>query len=134
MDVERMLQAAIAHHEAGRLTEADAAYRDVIDADPRNVDALHFLGFLHYQRSEPREAIDFISRSLALNAANPRALYNLGMARLALGEREAAASAFREAIRLQPQLAEAHFYLGNLLCDDDRVDEGLACFRRALEH
>ena len=128
-----MLQVAIGHHEAGRLAEADAAYRDVIRADPHNADALHFLGYVHFQRGEYREAIDLIARSLAVYPANPRALYNLGIARLAVGEREQAAEAFRETVRLQPQLAEAHFYLGNMLCDDDRIEEGLACMRRALE-
>lgn len=132
-DIERMLQAAIGHHEAGRLADADAGYRRVIAADPRNVDALHFLGYLLFQRGEHRGAIDLMARSLAVNPANPRAQYNLAMARLAAGEREQAADAFREAIRLQPQLAEAHFYLGNMLCDDDRIEEGLACMRRALE-
>ena len=116
-----MLQAAIGYHEAGRLADADAGYRRVIAADPRNVDALHFLGYLLFQRGEHRGAIDLMARSLAVNPANPRAHYNLGMARLAAGEREQAADAFREAIRLQPQFAEALFYLGNMLCDDDRI-------------
>ena len=132
-NVERMLQAAIAHHEGGRLADAETGYRTVIGADPRNVDALHFLGFLLLQRGEHRGAIDLIARSLALNPSNPRAHYNLGLARVALGERAQAADSFRDAIRLQPQLAEAHFYLGNLLCDDDLIEEGLACFRRALD-
>jgi predicted O-linked N-acetylglucosamine transferase (SPINDLY family) len=132
-DIERMLQAAIAHHEAGRPAEAETGYRRVIGGDARNVDALHFLGFLLLQRGEYRDAVELLKRSLAVNAANPRAQHNLGLTHVALGEREPAASAFREAIRLQPQLAEAHFYLGNLLCDEDRIEEGLACFRRALE-
>src|SRR5262245_52347082 len=133
MDVERTLQAAIGHHEAGRLAEAAAAYREVIRADPRNVDALHFLGYVHFQRGEYRDAIDLMARSLAVQPANPRAQYNLGIACLAAGERERAAAAFRDAASLQPDFAEAHFYLGNMLCDDDRIEEGLACMRRALE-
>jgi len=59
--------------------------------------------------------------------------YNLGVTRLALGERAAAAASLQEAVRLQPQLAEAHYLLGHLFCDDDRPGEGLAHFRRALE-
>lgn len=132
-NVERLLQAAIAHHEAGRAAQAEAAYRKAIDADPRQVDALHFLGLLLYQRGEQRGAVELIARSLALNPSNPRAHYTLGIARLALGERETAAASFQECIRLQPQLVEAHYLLGHLFCDDDRPEEGLACFRRALE-
>src|SRR5262245_19955066 len=102
MDAERSLQEAMAHHEAGRLVEAEAGYRELIRVDPRNVDALHFLGYLLFQRGEPRGAADLSERSLAVNAANPRALLNLALVRLALGEREAAAAALRDAVRLQP--------------------------------
>lgn len=99
VDFERLLQTAAEHHNAGRVAQAEAAYRMVIEADPSSF----------------------------------RAHYNLGLARLALGERAAAAGSLLEAVRLQPQLAEAHYLLGHLFCDDDRPDEGLAHFRRALE-
>jgi predicted O-linked N-acetylglucosamine transferase (SPINDLY family) len=98
-EVERLLQVATEHYTAGRVAQAEAAYRMVIEADPSSF----------------------------------RAHYNLGLARLALGERAAAAASLQEAVRLQPQLAEAHYLLGHLFCDDDRAEEGLACFRRALE-
>src|SRR5512146_3071008 len=40
---------ALKHHQAGRLTEADAAYREVLAADPDHVDALHLSGLIAYQ-------------------------------------------------------------------------------------
>lgn len=85
------------------------------------------------QRGEHRPAANLVARSLALNPSNASGHYYLGVARLALGEREAAEFSLQECIRLQPQLVEAHYLLGHLFCDDDRPDEGLACFRRALE-
>ena len=84
-DLERMIGAAIEHHEAGRLDAAQAAYREVLGHDPGNADCLHFLGYLAFQRRRHDEAIELISRSLALNPANARAQQNLGNAHQAPG-------------------------------------------------
>ena len=45
-----MLVEAATHHQAGRLAQADAAYRAVLRADPANRDAHHNLGVLAMQR------------------------------------------------------------------------------------
>ncbi len=41
--VSESIQTAIAHHQAGRLAEAEAIYRQVLIAAPVNFDALHLL-------------------------------------------------------------------------------------------
>jgi len=46
---ERVL-AAIAAQRAGRLDEAEKAYLAVLEAEPVNVDALHYLGVLRHQQ------------------------------------------------------------------------------------
>ena len=43
---------ALAHHQAGRLDGAEAAYRAILANDPDNIDAVHFLGVLAYQRGK----------------------------------------------------------------------------------
>ncbi len=40
------LRAAIQHHQAGRLGQAEALYRQVLQAQPQNPDALHLLGVI----------------------------------------------------------------------------------------
>lgn len=86
-----------------------------------------------FQRGDHRGAADLIVRALTLDPANADAHYQLGVVRLALGERAAAAASLQESVRLRPQLFEAHYLLGHVLCDDDRIDEGVAHFRRAVE-
>jgi Flp pilus assembly protein TadD len=41
---------ALALHHAGRLAEAEAAYRQVLSAQPNQYHALHFLGVLKAQQ------------------------------------------------------------------------------------
>jgi lipopolysaccharide biosynthesis regulator YciM len=127
-----MLQAAIQHHEAGRLAEADAAYRRVIAADPRNGDALHLLGFACFQRAEYRPAVDLIARSLTENPSNPPALVNLGNAYQALGEATQASGCFQKAIALRPEFFEAHYNLGIASLALEKRDDAAASFREAI--
>jgi hypothetical protein len=46
------LEAALQHHQAGRLSEAEAVYRQVRTEDPRSFPALHLLGVIAHQRGQ----------------------------------------------------------------------------------
>ena len=131
-DLERMIGAAIEHHEAGRLDAAQAGYREVLDHDPGNPDCLHFLGFIAFQRRRHDEAIKLISHSLALNPANARAHQNLGNAYQALGRHGEAAACFERAITLAPDLVEAHYNLGIARRDLGQRVAAADCFREVL--
>ena len=63
-------------HQAGRLAEAEALYREALAKDPDNVDAWHFLGVLALQRGDPAQAADLISNALSRNASNAAAYNN----------------------------------------------------------
>ena len=47
---------ALAHHQAGRLLQAEAIYRRILKAQPDDADALHLLGVVAHQRGEHEEA------------------------------------------------------------------------------
>jgi SAM-dependent methyltransferase len=58
LSVAKAIRAAVAHHQAGRLPEAEALYRQILQAEPNYPDALHFLGILTsicYAMSKTRE-------------------------------------------------------------------------------
>jgi Flp pilus assembly protein TadD len=60
-------------------------------------------------------------------------LVNLSMAEARLGRLDQAEAALREALRVQPLEASAHFNLGLLLAERQRPAEAQASLRRALE-
>src|SRR4051812_10900070 len=102
-----LLHEGVAHHQAGRLAEAERCYRAVLAADPRQPDALHLLGVVAYQVNQWQPAVELISRAIAIRSDVAMYYNNLGNALRGAGEREAASAAYERAVDLQPGYAEA---------------------------
>jgi tetratricopeptide (TPR) repeat protein len=122
----------IAHHRAGRLERAEAAYRQALAAAPADPEALQLLGALRRQQGRPQEAIELIGRSLALAPRQPDVLCNLGGALRDVGRRHEALAAYRQAILLAPLHPEAHRLSARLLADLGRHEAAAAAYRQAL--
>ena len=60
MTIEQAIEIAIGHHQAGRLAEAEAIYRQVLAQLPDHADALHLLGALACHTGHHAAAIELI--------------------------------------------------------------------------
>ena len=67
----KALTAALEHHRAGRLKEAEAIYRRVLEVQPRHADALHLLSVAAHHAGRPAEAIDLIGKAIAASGRGP---------------------------------------------------------------
>ncbi len=132
-DVEDALTAALAHHRAGRLDEAEAVYREILLIEPNQADALNLLGVAVQQKGDAEQAVGLIRRAIAADATEATYYTNLGSALQAAGRLDEAATVYRQALGLDPRSATAHNNLGNVLQALGRVEEAVACYRRALE-
>ncbi|HVN34483.1 MAG TPA: tetratricopeptide repeat protein, partial [Casimicrobiaceae bacterium] len=83
----RQLDAALAAQQAGRYAEAIALYEAVIAAQPRNFDALHMLGVVHYQRGDFDRAHALVGDALATRPADAGARHNMDLIEAALERR-----------------------------------------------
>jgi tetratricopeptide (TPR) repeat protein len=124
---------AVALHRSGRLDEATAIYRSILEANPRNFDALHLLGVVMGQRGDKEEAARLIGEALAINPQSPAALSNRGNVLKDLRRFDDALASYDAAIALQPEFADAHNNLGNALRGLKRFDEALTSYDRAIE-
>ncbi|HEY1921803.1 MAG TPA: tetratricopeptide repeat protein [Tepidisphaeraceae bacterium] len=133
MPTERILQQATAHHQAGRLAEAEGMYRQILQGDPENADALHRLGIVAIQTQNFAVAIELISRAAELRPDNPLIYGSLGQALAGANRPAEAITAFRKALEFRPDLLDAHFGLSLALQSTGRRDESLIAYHRLLE-
>lgn len=115
-DVESWMRLAQVTTRAARFdpsysAEALAAFRHVLDRDPKNPEALHGAASIHYDRDEHREAVPFYERYLAQKPDDASARTDLGTMYLSLGDAALAMATYREVIRRSPSFLQAHYNL-----------------------
>jgi tetratricopeptide (TPR) repeat protein len=123
---------ALQHFQCGRLPEAEAACRAIVDHSPANVQALHLLGVLAHQTGRNDEAALRLGEAVRLDSSNAEYHYNLGVALQVLGRLDEAITSYGQVLRLQPERAEAHNNLGHALLSLNRFDDAQVCFAEAL--
>jgi predicted O-linked N-acetylglucosamine transferase (SPINDLY family) len=130
-ELAQCLRDAVRHHEAGRLDRARPLYERALRADPKCARALNGLGLIEQSRGHAARAVELLRAAIA---AKPSAIYhnNLANSLRALGVAAPAEDAYREALRLDPSYAKAHYNLGAFLAERGRAVEAAACFERAL--
>ena len=126
------LQLALDFHRSGSLSEAESAYRRILEAAPSHPLALNNLGLLRYQRGDTVEARSLLRRAIAANPRSASCHLHLGLVLEQSSEFESALAAYRESSRLEPRAADAPFNEGLLLLRLHRPDEAEECFRRVL--
>ena len=133
-DVDTQLDSAIACHEARDLDRAERLYRDVLQVEPDNVEALNLLGVILQDRGKIDESIVLISRALELDPDFPDALANLARGYSFRGEPEKAADVAEKATELDPTLGEGWLQLGRASLDLLRDQQALDALREASSH
>jgi predicted TPR repeat methyltransferase len=131
-DVGALLRHAVSLHQQGRLEQAQDLYRQVLEREPRQFDALHLSGVIERQRGDPARAAGLIREALRVDASQARAHCNLGAALQDLGQVEAALDSYETALRLDPRYALAWNNRGNSLRRLGRLAEALDSYERAL--
>ncbi|OSM03996.1 tetratricopeptide repeat protein [Magnetofaba australis] len=126
------LQEAVTAHQNGRTADAERLYLEIIDRDPRQEDALHLLACVHDERGDQNSALILVERAIAVNGDNPHYHSTLGALRKETGDLSGAETACREALRLDPNLAEAQANLGIVLMATERETEALEPLNRAV--
>jgi len=131
-NLQALFQEGLEAHQSGRLTEAEAAYRKILDAAPGHADANHLLGVIALQVDDFEAAVDLIGKAIEITPTASAYHCNLGNALYELGRLEDAAASQSHAIELDPDYAKAHNNLGNVRLAQDRFDDAVDCYRKAL--
>jgi len=117
---------ALNSFNAGRFDQATAQCKEVIEAEPSNGRALHLVGFLLLNGGNLNDGLNYLEKAAKQPSENPLLFMQLGIARAMSGYRELALPAFEQAIKLEPNLPDAHYNLALTLeglgNDSDAID------------
>src|SRR5262249_35067866 len=131
-EVRPLLEAALAHHRAGRLDEAASGYASVLARAPDDLNAIYLSGVLAAQRGDPQTAVERIGRAIAAKPEIPDFHNNLGEALRALDRLQEAEAAYRRALALDAEHPGALANLGTLSRTRRDLPQAIALYRRAL--
>lgn len=124
---EQLVAGAVAHHEAGRLDQAEAAYREALSLSPNHAAVTHNLGVIAAAKGRTSEAVAYFDAAIAAEPQYATAHYNRASALQALGQSRDALQSFAQVCAIDPGHYDAHRVLGFLwLAEGDRG--------RALDH
>ncbi len=130
--VAEALACALDHHRAGRLDEAEACYRQVLDIDIHHADALHLLGLIAGDTWRLELAYSLILAAIAENGQSALYPFNLALLLQREGRKDEAVAYLQRALALEPSHAEAALSLGSLLLALGRPQEAVEGLERAL--
>jgi tetratricopeptide (TPR) repeat protein len=137
--IQQAFETALQHRQAARLDEAEQIYREIL-ALPANQpgrtpaalsQAACGLGYVLKSLGRLDEAIVAFRRATGL-LETAEAYAALAGALKEKKQTDAAISAYRSAVALQPDFAEAHVNLGAMLMETGQVEPAMAAYRAAL--
>jgi tetratricopeptide (TPR) repeat protein len=126
------LHAALAMHQRGLLNQAEAIYKEILQSQPGNFDALQLLATIAAQRGNFALAVEWFDKAVEIDSSDARTHYNRGVALGSLGRFDEALKSCDRALKINPGYAEAYNNRGNALGGLKRFDEALESFDRAL--
>ncbi len=130
--LQQLLQQAVAHHQAGRLEPADALYRRVRAAAPRNFDALHLAGLVAFQQGRNAEACALLGKARRIDPRSAVCAMRLGLALMGAGQTAQAEPHFLAAVQLNPKFVEGWDNLAYWHKVADRFPEAIRSHERAV--
>ena len=131
-EVDGTLNDAMQLIGAGQSAQAARICETVLKEQPNNAAALHALGLTHYLARRYDRAIEYMSRAVSFDTANPQYLCNLAEALRRAQQPDQAKAMFEKTLDLKPEYLLAHLGLANTLRDLKRRVEAIARYRLAL--
>jgi tetratricopeptide (TPR) repeat protein len=114
-------------YDAHLYSEAETYFRQAITLDANMARAYDNLGLCLYYQNNNAEAIKSFTKAIALDRnsehPSPWPYVNLAITQEFLGNAKEAELNLREAIRLAPQLPNAHYQLGIVLDDEEKPED-----------
>lgn len=128
-----LLERAVGHHRSGRWEEARVGYQRVLALQPANSEALRLQGALQLHLGDTAGALRSLEAAVRCHPRSAEAHFGLGNAHRTAGTPDAAIAAYREAVNLKQDFAQAHCNLGVMLGEQEDWTGAMESFLAAAE-
>ena len=128
------LEQVASWHQQGRLAEAEAGYRRLLEAEPDRIDALTLMGALLMQSGQEHEGEVRLRQAVELAPDYVPALLNLGQALRVLDQFEEAVTVLRKAVELDPDDVKLTLALAGALAAHGELAAAEPYFQQAVLH
>jgi tetratricopeptide (TPR) repeat protein len=132
MDPSQLATEAQAHIDAGRLEEAAEIYRRILDQYPGDADTHHILGLVYAEQAQWDRAREAIAAAIRRNPQKAIFYRSLADTCQSAGDGAAALTAYKQALQLSPDDADALLNLGNLFHARSEPKKAMACYKKIL--
>ena len=134
MNIDKTLKLAVEHHKAGRWIEAHKLYKQVLEIEPDEPDALRLLGQLTFASGNSATAADMIRRAIELRPGAVDFHIDLGRICFSRGDFPQSIASFRRALELNPfPSPETHFELARALAAAGENDQAIQQVQISLQ-
>lgn len=127
------LEKGLRLQKAGRLSEAEQIYQDLLRGNPQHAKAWHYAGVVAYQQGNHSEAIERISRAIAIRGDDASFHCNLGLAYRAVNRIDEAVESFERSLKFRPDNAVAFNNLGVIKLERGEAEDAAFCFRQSSQ-
>ena len=127
-----LLERGIELHRQGKLADAIAEFRHVIQIKPDWADAHYNLGVALEEQEKPDEAVAEYRAAIRHASHHFGAHYHLGIILADQGRLDEAIAHYREASRIKSDAFELHINLGTALQAQGKLAEAIAEYRNAI--
>ena len=128
-------QADLGHflYRQGRLEQAEAIYKALIQAQARNGLILGNLAAIYARQGKLQEAAELLEEALAIDPSFAEGWATLGFVQKAKGNITGAIQAYAQSLLLVPDNCYCHYNLGNALSQVGRFNEAIEAYGQAVE-
>lgn len=127
-----LIQQGVACHRSGRLSEAEAIYRQALQAAPRDAGLLHLLGTLLSATGRYAEAAAVLEKAIVANPQQAAYHNDCGEAYRRQGQLDQAITCYRRALQIDPGFGDGQYNLGVALAAQGKHEQAAQCYRAAI--
>jgi tetratricopeptide (TPR) repeat protein len=128
----RMAQFMSMASDTAYVKEAEQRFKELLEADPDDADALHALAFTELKLGDPQAAVRDLGRAMVLAPQDVMIAVSMAEAKLKQNDLAGAEEVLKKASADSPKSADAAVFLGRFYGSHNRLADAEQQFNRAL--